>query len=178
MTLAAAGLVSVALVGYRPYVTNVVDHGAFVYPPRNEIIGVDPPNLRGADHLTKFAHALFAQTGAVNVGDDSVLKWPFQIRLSEFAASSGVALSGGFGPLFGLFLLSALACFIASLSRTTGQLHLEFLVASGIIVFSCVVFPEPSWARYIPMLPVSLFYFYSPFANVFLGFYLEYRLYF
>ena len=157
MTLAAAGLVSVALVGYRPYVTNVVDHGAVIYPPPDVIInGQTPPNIRGADHLTKFAHALFAQTGAVNVGDDSVLKWPFQIRLSEFAASSGVALSGGFGPFFGLFLLSTLACFIGSLSRSTGELHHEFLVASGIIVFSCVVFPEPWWVRYIPMLPVSL----------------------
>src|SRR5262249_33236565 len=55
------------------------------------------------------------------------------------------------------FLLSTLTCFfIGSLRSTTGQLHREFLIASGIIVFSCVIFPEPWSARYIPMLPVSL----------------------
>jgi hypothetical protein len=157
ITLVAVGLVSVGLVGYRPYVTNVIDHGAVIYPPPDKILSVNiPPNLRRADHLTKLAHALFAQTGAANVGDDSVLKWPVQIRLSEFAASSGVAHSGGFGPFFGLFLLSTVACFISSLGRTTGQLHHEFLLASGIIIFSCVIFPEPWWSRYIPMLPVSL----------------------
>jgi hypothetical protein len=163
MTLAAAGLVSVALVGYRPYVTNVVDHGTIIYPPSDVILAAGsyrnanvPPNLRGADHLTKLVHGLFAQTGAVVLGDDSVLKWPFQIRRSEFAASSGVARSGGFGPFFGLIVLSTLACFLGSLSRTTGKLHHEFLVASGIFIFSWVIFPEPYWARYIPMLPISL----------------------
>lgn len=158
MALAVAGLVSVVLVGYRPYVTNVVDHGAVIYPPFDKILGgAIPPNLRGADHLTKLAHALFAQTASGINGEDSILKWPVQIRLSEFAASTGVSRSGGFGPFFGLFFVSTMACFIRSfLSPTRGQLHREFLTAAGIILFLCIIFPEPWWGRYIPMLPASL----------------------
>jgi hypothetical protein len=153
-------------------VTNFVDHGAIFYPPSDVILnpniapnpvradhptrlGNIPPNLEGADHLTKLAHGLFAQTGAVDSRDDSVLKWPFQIRRSEFAASSGVAHSGGFGPFFALIVLSTLVCFISSF-RVPGQLHQEFLVASGIIVFCWVIFPEPYVARYVPMLPIAL----------------------
>src|SRR5262249_20675227 len=114
------------------------------------------PNLREANHLTKLAHALFAQTGAQNPGEDSILKWPGQIRLSEFAYSTGTSNSGGFGPFFSLFLLSTLGCLIVSMYRNKGRLHHEFIVASGIIVFSWIVFPEPWCTRYIPMLPVSL----------------------
>src|SRR5262249_45187996 len=151
--LAIAGLVSIALVGYRPYVTNVVDYGTVFYPPQLLYSEWIPPNLREANHLTKLAHALFAQTGAQNPGEDSILKWPGQIRFSEFAYSTGTSLSGGFGPFFSLFLLSTLACLFVSMYRNEGRLHHEFIVASGIIVFSWIIFPEPWCARYIPMLP-------------------------
>jgi hypothetical protein len=167
VTLAAAGLLSVTLVGYRPYLTNVLDYGALVYPPVNVILNdAVPPNLLDADQLTKLAHVVFGQTGALNFGENSVLKWPFQIRFSEFTASNGIALSGGFGPFFAMIVIVTLANVVYGLLfHRRGSLHRDLLIASSIFLFACLVFHEPWLARYIPLLPVSLILFLLTFRE-------------
>jgi hypothetical protein len=156
LLLLAAGIVSVVVIGYRPYVTNLMDDGVIL--PSNILHEQIPRKLEEADHLTKLAHGLFGATGANTVSDNVVMKWPGQISVSEIAASTGTARSGGFGPFFGIFLLSSLGCFLAGLwNRDSAGLHGEFIVAAGIVILSCVIFPEPWWARYIPMLPAAVF---------------------
>ncbi len=68
LILAAAALVAVLFVGWRPYMTNLIEHHTIVYPPPEELgyrphePGQVPPNLDGEGRIAKLAALLFART--------------------------------------------------------------------------------------------------------------------
>jgi hypothetical protein len=147
------GVVAVFLVGYRPYVTNVLEHGSVVYPPVKEILkGFYPSNLIDAGQGTKFIYGVFSETGT------RALKWPWELHWRELTKSDGFS-GGGFGPLFGLEVLGAAALFgLGSYYalRMRRPLNSELLFASLMIIVCCAFFPEPWVARYIPVAPVAV----------------------
>lgn len=154
--LLAAGLVGTCLVGYRPYVTNMINHGAIIYPPRDIILGEFlPANLEKANNLTMLAYAIFGEAGGGKNGVD--LKWPWQISYSEIANANGFAEAGGFGPLFGIVVIIGCALFLRGVMRHgRAPVDIELSFAGLAIIGICLLFPDSWRARFIPMFPAAM----------------------
>ena len=153
--LVTAGLLAVGFVGWRPYVVNVLEHHRIIYPPPDEM-GLQAGRPTNSIQLEgwKLAALFFARTdrspGPVR------FKVPGTVDRDELRMSDDTP-KGGFGPFFGAVTLAALAALAwASVRRTTPRLiyrhRLEVLLgltAYGLL--TTVLFPEPWWARYVPL---------------------------
>tara|TARA_R100000005_G_scaffold95741_1_gene78484 strand:+ start:3625 stop:5391 length:1767 start_codon:yes stop_codon:yes gene_type:complete len=164
----AAFVIGIALVGYKPYVTNIVDHDAFLYPAVDEIMDTNlPENLETLSGPEKFLYGIFSRT------EDSVwpvlvtapinLKFPGSVWVSEFKDLDFDTRRGGFGPLFSLAFILAFAAYgIARLAgygrhEMDGQRDGDVLaVTGGLLIIISAAFPEPWWARYIPFVWVGV----------------------
>ena len=150
--LVTAGLLAVGFVGWRPYVVNVLEHHRVVYPPQAGRVA--PPNLDAAGRGWKVAALFFARTD--NSEGPVSFKVPGTVDRHELHMGTDTRV-GGFGPFFGAETLVALAALAwASVRRTTPRLiyrhRLEVLLgltAYGLL--TTVLFPEPWWARYVPL---------------------------
>ncbi len=154
--IAALGL----LVGWRPYVTNLVQHGALLYPPL-QLLGYSPDDpsqipsgLRNHGRLFQLGALAFAASSDVG---DVHWKLPWVIGRDELGASWGPRI-GGFGPLFGLALLSsalyaavsaAIAGAAAALRSLTSSAFAASFVSSALI--TTALFPQPWWARFVAL---------------------------
>jgi len=158
--LVTAGLLAVGFVGWRPYVVNILEHHRVVYPPPDEL-GYKPGaahqvplNLNAAGRGRKLAALFFARTDRYQ--GPVTFKVPGMVDWHELRMASDTR-NGGFGPFFGAVTLVALAALAwASLRRTTPRLvyrhRLEVLLgltAYGLL--TTVLFPEPWWARFVPL---------------------------
>lgn len=154
---AAAGLLGgVLLVGFHPYVTNLARHGHPLYP----VLGPDArpiletPEIGRVEGLlaSAFSRSRHPPTSAEAVASllrREGLKPPLAVAGEEIAAFAVPDVRiGGFGPLFGLGLLAALAALVAV--GRSGGLLLWGPVAT--IVASVLVFPHPWFARLVPQL--------------------------
>jgi hypothetical protein len=158
--LVTAALLAVGFVGWRPYVTNVLEHHRVIYPPPDELgykpgpTGEVPPNLQVAGRGWKLAALFFARTDRTY--DPVRFKVPGTFDRDELYNMHMDTPTGGFGPFFGAVTLVALAALAwASVRRTTLRLvyrhRLEVLLgltAYGLL--TTILFPEPWWARFVP----------------------------
>jgi hypothetical protein len=149
--LVTAGLLAVGFVGWRPYVVNVLEHHRVIYP---EV----PPDLNAAGRGWKLAALFFARTSTLYPGPAS-FKVPGTVDRDELHMATDTRI-GGFGPFFGAATLVGLAALAwASVRRTTPRLvyrhRLEVLLGlTAYSLLTTVIFPEPWWARYVPLASV------------------------
>lgn len=154
-----AGIVSMLLIGYAPYVQNIREMGNPFYPLSGRG-SVDissetrPVNLANHNRITRFFISNFSRSEPTGRPPGVTrLKFPFWIYSSERAGSIWVQSpeAGGFGPLFGAILVLtaiasvALVSNASNRSRTSGTL----LIAGGLAI-SVFAHGETWWARYVP----------------------------
>ncbi|MCF8467899.1 MAG: hypothetical protein K9G33_10895 [Sneathiella sp.] len=159
--------VSVVVIGYKPYVTNTLDHGKLLYPSTKEIMSYNiPANIVSLPPPVKFFYGLFSETGETlwpsQFDSPIFLKVPGTFRLSEFKVLRFDTRRGGFGPFFGLaFLASIFAYSGAKLASGNKKLYSWHGDGDGVAAFAIILlgtsifFPEPWWARYVPFVWLS-----------------------
>ena len=159
-----AAAFAILIVGYKPYVTNVVDHGALIHPPSHEIMGYNvPSNIIALSIPEKFAYGLLAKTGEsrwpVQLDAPVELKIPGTFNLEEFRVLRYDTRRGGFGPFIALAFLAAVGAYAtARLSARKGAAYGwqrsgdALAIMAAALLISSIFFPEPWWARYIPLL--------------------------
>ncbi|MZR31723.1 hypothetical protein [Sneathiella litorea] len=160
--LGMAFIVGITVIGYKPYVTNILDHGELLYPSVDKIMATNiPENLEPLPVPMKFLYGILSRT------EDSVwpvlvtapvhLKIPGTFQLSEFKDLDFDTRRGGFGPFFSLALILSFAVYL--LSKLTQQHDSngplkrkgDAMALFAIILFGAsVLFPESWWARYVP----------------------------
>ena len=157
-----AFVIGITVIGYKPYVTNVVDHGNLLYPSVDKIMATNiPENLEELSVPVKFFYGIFSRT------EDSVwpvlvtapvhLKIPGTFQISEFKDLDFDTRRGGFGPFFSLAFLLSIAVYAytrlttsrgnEARSRRKGDALALF---AFILILASIFFPESWWARYVP----------------------------
>ena len=145
-----AALVACLYVGWRPFVTDVIEHGGWIVtdPWQSE----RPANLRDALPPVQLLASLFGETGGTAFGAVD-LKLPFLVEPDEVVAMGGSGPRvAGFGPLFALALVSAVAgtaLLWRGIVRDPGG-RFCLLVAAAFTAISAA-FPEAWNARYVPL---------------------------
>ncbi|MFC4269862.1 hypothetical protein GQF03_04980 [Sneathiella chungangensis] len=172
---AAAGIFAIVAIGYKPYVTNILDHGALLYPQSDEIMdGNTPMNVKGPMPAPmKFLYGVFAKTEdnlwGVPTEEEIHLKFPGTFQIKEFIAPYFDIRRGGFGPFFSLALILSLisyaACRIVARNTELYSWSREgdaIAGLGGVLLVSSMFFPESWWARYIPFAWLSCIFFVLP----------------
>jgi hypothetical protein len=95
--------------------------------------------------------AIFARTG-YNTCCAGPLEWkiPGSVNLDELRSAKHGPRTGGFGPFYAPVLLAGIAALFKLRAQTPPDWR--FLTMLGSAVLSCLLFPEPWWARYIPFI--------------------------
>lgn len=159
---AVAGIVGIVLLGYSPYVRNVVEHGdPFYSAPRSEVAGVRPVNMNDKNRFMRFLLSNLSRTDVVRAPQSTRLKFPFSVGREELRGVYGADLeAGGFGPWYGALLVLAVVGGVAlvrdSATRRSGA---AALLIAGCLMASIFVHGETWWARYVPqgwLLPVLI----------------------
>ncbi|MFC4269861.1 hypothetical protein GQF03_04975 [Sneathiella chungangensis] len=164
-----AFFIGILLIGFKPYVTNVSDHGQFLYPSVDKIMDTNiPVNLEPLSVPMKFVYGILSRTEdsvwPVPVTAPVELKIPGSVKLFEFKDLDFDTRRGGFGPLFSLSLILALAAYaIGKLARRKNGAGIwrkeedAFALFGFVLVGASAFFPESWWARYIPFIWLSVF---------------------
>lgn len=149
--LTAAVCVLLVIIAWRPYVTNILDHGALIHPPVETAMGPQrPDNLQGAGPAVRTGYLLFS-TGSTLPGQGEALELrAFDAGRDATRAATYDSRGGGFGPLFGfqLLLAGALAAWAA---RTTSVTDDRLMWAAIGCLGATFFFPESWWARLVPL---------------------------
>ncbi|MZR31719.1 hypothetical protein [Sneathiella litorea] len=158
---------AIIVLGYKPYVTNLQDHLALLYPSVTEIMSYNiPNNVQGVSAPVGFFYGIFAETGRTlwpYPFDSQIhLKIPGSFTFDEFKILRFDTRRGGFGPFFSLALLSSLltyitcraACF-SSRSYTMVKGGDSIAAYATILFLMSMFFPESWWARYVPFTWLS-----------------------
>lgn len=158
--LLATGIVSICIVNYKPYITNLLEYGWLLPMSGEELTAsLRPANLDNMWPITRFFYSLFSIMGGEN-REIAVLKWPWLIAAREWQIGSVDPKSGGFGPLFAL---SMVLCFLWLgwhqcceywNKKSFQPIFLARSVAViALLVFAfSILFPQSWWARYSPFV--------------------------
>ncbi|MCP5106269.1 MAG: hypothetical protein GY950_22980, partial [bacterium] len=171
--MGAAFLLAVVVIGYQPYITNLVHKGNPFYPSvtfakggNNVVSRQAPADFIKKNRFSKLFYSLFSKSEN-RLGHMPRLKMPLSIDDSEMTAFNNVdARYGGFGPLFGTVLLIMISA-IPLLFKAKRLIILYTLIAAAIILISTLLNPEAWWARLAPqlwLLPVTFLvsFYYIP----------------
>jgi hypothetical protein len=163
---AATGLVSVlvavVLIGYQPYVTNLLTHGNPFYPAVGRDEAADkatrgqfnvwaPPEFMAMGRAEKLTRSLLAKSS----GAESMPRWklPFTIDKQElYIFFNTEPRYGGFGPWFGSLLVLTLIAFPLARARMPQKLWSMGAGLATVVVLAVLVNPEAWWARLSPQL--------------------------
>ncbi|MAL77698.1 MAG: hypothetical protein CMN55_01065 [Sneathiella sp.] len=152
-------IIAVVVIGYKPYVTNVVDHGQLLYPAVGSIMkGNEPANVVPLSPPMKFFYGVFGRTAHSDWPIDAPveLKIPGTFQLDEFKLLRFDTRRGGFGPFFSLAFITAIAAY--AIARMTARRNGKawprtadsLAVTAGVLLGASMFFPESWWARYVP----------------------------
>jgi hypothetical protein len=150
---------AVGVVGFNPYVQNLLDFGNPFYPVYGTgsvdfITGNTPANLRGAPQLVQLSYGIFGKP-ANPIESNAELAVPFSLsNLSiRFPYTGPGARTAGFGPLFSGALVLSLAG-LAWLGLRERRRAARLLVGFTVLFLAATVVahPEGWWARYTPQL--------------------------
>jgi hypothetical protein len=147
-----AAIAGILLLGYSPYVRNVVEHGdPFYSAPHADIASVRPLNINDKNRFTRFLVSNFSRTDMVRAPQSTQLKFPLSASRGELRGVYGADLEvGGFGPWYGALLVLALVGAVALLVHaTTRRASAAALLIAGCVIASMFVHGETWWARYI-----------------------------
>lgn len=171
-TLLASAVIAIMVLGWSPYMQNLLDHGHVFHPIMGEnavdIMSGEGPALNNTPEVLesmsateRFFYSLFSETHS-GYADTPQLKPPFSISPQELRAAGGVDVRlSGFGPFFsGIFLLAiAAAAALIARPRWRNNTALWLLLVSTGMMFSVIVMPQNWWARYVPQfwfVPVGI----------------------
>ncbi len=162
--------VGVLVVGWNPYVTNVLRHGHPLHPLAGAgkvdiLTNNRPDGVDRYDPVSQLWLSVFSESHSqLRSGRDDAFrpKWPGVVHTRElklFTAKTDMRI-GGFGPWFSLGLLLAAGAFaLACLQGLRGPpLALALLLPAAALTLT-QLFPEPWWARYVPqfwLVPLAL----------------------
>jgi hypothetical protein len=155
--------VSVLVLGFDPYITNILRNGHPFYPLMGrgavDIINIQlAPEFHALARPTRLLVSLFADANEHNVAP--VLDWLPALGRAELRALGYPDLRiGGFGPFFGL---SAVAAAALALGRRRLGVVVPARAWALAALLVAVAFCNPAlwWARYVPqlwLLPAGLF---------------------
>src|SRR5690606_34676925 len=108
---------SIVVIGYKPFVTNILDHGALLYPDSARIMETNTP--RNVEDpmpvLVKFFYGVFAKTEdnhyGIPIDAPITLKIPGTVSKSEMIAPYFDIRRGSFGPFFSVALIACLLAY-------------------------------------------------------------------
>jgi hypothetical protein len=167
MRIGAVGVGAGFLIGYNPFITNVVDHGHPFYPLAgagsvNIVRGFVTDEFLNKNRLQKFYLSLASETHhdygktLARPEEQIRLKFPFAVTKAELVTLSRTTgpFIGGFGfwtsgalCLLCILCILKFSCFLQSENKIIEWEPLALL--SGLLL-STLAFPESWWARYIP----------------------------
>ncbi|SCH60550.1 Uncharacterised protein [uncultured Bacteroides sp.] len=146
-------LIGICLVGFNPYITNIIDHSNPFYPLLGEgnvdiMLDQTPLNMRGRSALENIIISLFSHAAA-DPSWNAVWAFPLQFSKHDIVSIgySDARLSG-FGVLFSGILLLCIylycRCKMEKKDRKTSLLVLF------VLFLSLFILPSGWWARYVP----------------------------
>ncbi len=148
-------IVSAAIEGINPYVTNTIAHGNPIHP----VAGLNASQAEvhfdsvfaRQPRFVQLARALASESSDIDERPPQ-LKVPFSIGRSELAAFGTTDTRiGGLGPLFGGILILAWA--VLSIAVWKRRPHARLLLATSLIVYaSALAIPFGYYSRYAPQL--------------------------
>jgi hypothetical protein len=161
ISVAIAFWLSIGFVGWRPYMTNLIEHRTFLYPApdqlgyRPEVGDQVPTDLLGGSRSKKIASLFFARTDVR--GDHNEWKVPGTFSSKELSMDS-VTRVGGFGPLFGAATVLGIVTLLGAVAKAIGgRLRPDYRAIEGpailllLALVTTIFFPEPWWARFVPV---------------------------
>jgi hypothetical protein len=155
--LAIWSFVAVAIVGYSPYVQNVVAGENVLYP----VLGKDKVDVMGGKASAHFlglnpVHKLLLSyfslpSNCSSCDDAEPVFAPTKARMRDafIALHTTDTRFAGFGPFFGVMLIACLASFFWR--RQNAEIVKIYLLATMVLVLT---HPQSWWARYVPMFYV------------------------
>ena len=161
---ALAATFGVGVVGYFPYVINIVRYHDILYPGlpvlKSEALKFTPPRIRNKNQISKFFVSFFAQTDNMHFltyNRDPIIKSkiPFTFSKTDIfnASKPQVALMAGMGPFFSGICLSALFIFVYWLRKQKDRrIAIPVLILASTVLFSALIISEAWYARYVPQL--------------------------
>lgn len=151
-------LFSVCLVGYSPYITNIIDDGNPLYPLYGKgsvdiMTNNQPKSFAEMNSIEKLTISLFSKVDNININVDREpeLKIPFTVTAEEIQQCSVDTRISGYGPWFsGILLITRFVLFIKFIvSLKEKKLQNVYFVG---FMFLCVIlmlfFTGNWWARY------------------------------
>jgi hypothetical protein len=161
MTVTTAWLCVVTLLlGFSPYVTNLLGKHNLFYPAagkdRVEVITEKFAPLASQDRFQNLAVSLFSESKEAHGTESPILKIPFSIHLSEIRDSTTPDLRiAGWGVLFSGILVVSLALYVYTHGWRVPAISFMVLV----VLATSFSNPYAYWARLTPqiaMLPILL----------------------
>jgi hypothetical protein len=157
---------SVAIIGFSPYITNIVYKGNILYPAagkdaKDYIKSNIPENLYDDNSFERLFISIFSRSANTRgTGSSADLKMPFTYDEEELKAFRDTnAKEGGFGPLFGgamlLTLLFLTYIYIYIFIKWEVRFKYVIYMVSFIIVtifLSAIINPASSLARFVPQI--------------------------
>jgi len=162
LAIAGAFALGTLLLGFDPYLTNLLRKGHPFYPLMGrgavDIINIQlAPEFHTLSRPVRFLIGLYARAEEHNVAP--ALKWPFWVGVGELHALAYPDLRiGGFGPLFGLVVLVAAAISLGR-RRLGVAVPARAWALAALLVGIAFCNPALWWARYVPhlwLLPAGL----------------------
>ncbi len=176
---ALAVVFGVVIMGYNPYITNLVERGHPFYPimgtekypsvfertgkDSNEIYET-PHNMMGKPVLVRMFYANFSRpdNAPYYKEKDAELTWPFVSRISDWSAYHfHETRNSGFGPFFSGIIIFSVALSIVLFIREKDKRWLLILITASL--FGSLLFSKHFWwPRFgpqmylIPLVPVVL----------------------
>lgn len=156
-------LVGVCIVGFSPYIKNIVDHKQIFYPLMGEnkvdiVTANQPKRFQNKSTVYKVSVSLLSRVGNSNISNAGpiIKKIPFTVYDSELSFLKACDLRiSGFGVLFsGILILSAIICFVCLIRLFIKRDRLFILLGLPLVIvcFLMIFISESWWARYTPYL--------------------------
>jgi hypothetical protein len=150
------GILATLVLGYAPYIDNLVNHGHPFYPIMGhdtvDIITMNYPEVfRNMSTVDRLFFSLFAETHSGFSGEP-YLKLPFYVSWSglRYAGIPDTRIAG-FGPLYSGALLASVAAALRIVALRNWNKKVTYGVfMAAALLFSVAIFPESWWARYVP----------------------------
>ncbi|HYC80040.1 MAG TPA: hypothetical protein VEC17_03360 [Candidatus Binatia bacterium] len=153
-------VVAIVLVGFNPYITNLIQKGNPFYPlSGSDSIDLKPYNVpenfvRKPSPVIFFSSVFSESDNVRGPGEFATWKVPFTVKENEMDAFTDTnAKEGGFGPLYGgAIILSAIGLVYGSRATKEHERKIRIALYLGLILILLTVFINPisSLARYVP----------------------------
>jgi hypothetical protein len=164
LVAAVSAVFAIGVVGYFPYMINVVRYHDILYPGlpvlKSEALKFTPPRIRDKNQVSKFFVSFFSPTDNMHMlsyNHDPIInsKIPFTFSKTDIfnASKPYVALMGGMGPFFsGIFISSVLIFGYWFWRLRDRKSAIPLLLLAGILLFSVLIISESWYVRYVPQL--------------------------